>query len=82
MVLALGPVSHSFMRSSTQAWKSCGKRRTLPGPQAIGALDARLEDAVYLERDEIPANVATMNSTVELVDLRTHECFLVTLVLP
>jgi transcription elongation GreA/GreB family factor len=51
-------------------------------PQAIGALDARLDDAVYVERDKIPATVVTMNSTVELVNLRTHECFLATLVYP
>jgi regulator of nucleoside diphosphate kinase len=53
-----------------------------PEPQAIAALDARLDEAVYVERDELPANVVTMNSTVELVDLRTHEWLLRTLVYP
>jgi regulator of nucleoside diphosphate kinase len=53
-----------------------------PVPQAIGAFDAHLDDAVYVERDEIPATVVTMNSTVEIVNSRTHECFLVTLVYP
>ncbi len=51
-------------------------------PQAIGVLDARLEDAAYVERNEIPATVVTMNSTVKLVNSRTHDCFLVTLVYP
>jgi regulator of nucleoside diphosphate kinase len=53
-----------------------------PIPQAIGALDARLDDAVYVERDEIPASVVTMSSTVELVNLRTHERLPATLVYP
>jgi regulator of nucleoside diphosphate kinase len=56
------------------------ERRRLE-PQA-GALDARLDDALYVERDEIPATVVTMDSTVELVNLRTNECFLATLVYP
>ena len=48
----------------------------------VGALDARLDDALYVERDKIPATVVTMNSTVELVNLRTKDCFLAMLVYP
>jgi len=48
----------------------------------VGALDARLDDALYVERDEIPATVVTMNATVELVNLRTKECILAMLVYP
>jgi regulator of nucleoside diphosphate kinase len=45
-------------------------------------LDARLDEAIYVERDELPATVVTMNSAVEPVDLRTHEWLLRTLVYP
>jgi regulator of nucleoside diphosphate kinase len=51
-------------------------------PCVIRALDARLEDARYVKSHEIPATVVTMNSTVELLDLQTNECFPTTLVYP
>ena len=46
------------------------------------ALDARLDQAEYVEREEVPDDVVTMNSTVELIDLLTDEVLEVTLVYP
>jgi regulator of nucleoside diphosphate kinase len=48
----------------------------------MGELEARLEDAVYVDEEALPDHIVTVNSTVELVDTASRKGKLVTLVLP
>ena len=51
-------------------------------PLAVAELDEALDGAIYVGPDEIPPSIVTMNSTVELLDLRTQRRFRVTLAYP
>jgi regulator of nucleoside diphosphate kinase len=48
----------------------------------LKALEAELRRAVIVEPDKVPADVITMNSRAELVDLDTRETVTFTLVFP
>jgi regulator of nucleoside diphosphate kinase len=50
--------------------------------QHIRQLEEELERAEIVPRDAIPADVITMNSTVQVTDLRTHKQAVYTLVFP
>jgi regulator of nucleoside diphosphate kinase len=48
----------------------------------MGELEARLEDAVYVDEEGLPDHIVAMNSTVELMDTASRKCQLATLVYP
>jgi len=52
------------------------------GRSDLQSLEEELDRAVVMDPKEIPSNVVTMNSQVEIVDLDTHEKMTFTLVFP
>ncbi|HEX7973004.1 MAG TPA: nucleoside diphosphate kinase regulator [Anaerolineales bacterium] len=58
------------------------KNRGYRGSPYIQKLEAELERATIVEPQDIPADVITMNSTADLLDLETGELMEFTLVFP
>ncbi len=62
--------------------KLAQRRATSGGSEYSATLQAELEKAVIVESKEIPGDVITMHSTLELTDLDTGETEVHTLVFP
>jgi regulator of nucleoside diphosphate kinase len=60
---------------------SC-ESRSWGNARQVRTLDARLEDAEPVNREATPRNLVTMNSTVELLDVRSGDRRRATLVYP
>ena len=58
------------------------KRLEPRGNEYLDSLDAELSRGTVVAPTEVPPDVVTMNSTVHLVDLDTHEEMVYTLVFP
>jgi regulator of nucleoside diphosphate kinase len=58
------------------------RARSARVPSNLAMLELELERAQVVRPEEVPPNVVTMNSTVQLVDLDTHEQLSVTVVFP
>jgi regulator of nucleoside diphosphate kinase len=57
-------------------------RHQVKPPSTPSALERELERAILVKPEAVPANVVTMNSEVEVLDLDTNEQRCVTLVFP
>ena len=58
------------------------RARAAVDPDVLDVLETELERADVVRPEEVPPNIVTMNSVVEIVDLDTHESFCVTVVFP
>jgi regulator of nucleoside diphosphate kinase len=57
-------------------------RRQVKPPSSLSELERELERAIVVKPEDVPANVVTMNSRVEVLDLDTDERRCLTLVFP
>ena len=57
-------------------------RRQVKPPPTLSVLEREVERAIVVKPEEVPANVVTMNSEVQVLDLDTDERRCVTLVFP
>ena len=71
-----------FDRCRLGALLSSREGRAWARASCLSALDARLEDATAIALDETPGCLVTMNSTVELTDIRSGKRRRVTLAYP
>lgn len=71
-----------FDRRRLQGLLGLLRARGGAAPDTLDVLEGELERADVVRPEEIPPDVVTMNSEVELVDLDTHENFRVTIVFP
>jgi regulator of nucleoside diphosphate kinase len=75
-------VMSEFDRRRLQSLLGLLRARAGAAPDTLDLLEAEIERADVVRPEEIPPDVVTMNSEVELVDLDTHETLRLTIVFP